>query len=187
MRFVIVHMEKRLYKWALLEYEHMSKLIGKEMLLFTNLTKKQAEKLQEIAKATTQPIENVTLSKPCLLDPMAAKTLAPEDAKQFSDFIFGGILGNFPPQKRTQDIAKLLPGISARNLGKAQMSTDTAVLVTKRICDGIPFEKLIFQDNYILTMGKNLEMTLPYRYLVDDGKIIFSPKLLEYLKKRKGF
>ncbi len=187
MRFIVVHMEQRLYKWALLEYEHLSELVGKEKLLFTNLTKTQATALSAYGKTTTQPIEKILLSKPCLLDPNADKTLTPEDAKQFSDFVFGGILGDYPPQKRTLELAKLLPSAPRRNLGRAQMSTDTAVFATKRICDGIPLEKLIFQDNFVIFMADKMEMILPYRYLIDGGKVVFSAKLMNYLKKKKGF
>jgi len=180
-------MEKRLYKWASLEYEHLAELVGKEKVLFTNLTKSMAEKLSVFGKTTTKPIEKIPLTKPCLLDPHADKTLTPEYTKQFSDFIFGGILGDFPPQKRTRELVKILPRIPRRNLGKQQMSTDTAVFVTKKICDGIPLEKLLFQDGYTISAGKDIEMELPYRYVVNRGKIIFSEKLKRYLKKKKGF
>lgn len=187
MRFIIVHMEKRLYKWALLEYEHLAELLGKDALLFTNLTKAMEKKLALLGKTTTHSVDKIQLTKPCLLDPHADKTLTTEEAKQFSDFIFGGILGDYPPQKRTIELAKLLPQIPRRNLGNAQMSTDTAVFVTKKIIDGIPLEKLIFLDGYVIQMGKNMEVSLPYRYLVEKGKAVFSEKLLLYLKKRKGF
>lgn len=186
-RFIIVHMEKRLYKWALLEYEHLAELVGKEKLLFTNLTQSMAKKLSPFGKTITQPIEEIPLTKPCLLDPNTEKTLTPEDAKRFSDFIFGGILGDFPPQKRTQELVKLLPRVPRRNLGKQQMSADTAVFVAKKIYDGIPFERLFFQDGYVIPMGKNMEVSLPYRYVVEKGKAMFSEKLLDYLKKKKGF
>lgn len=187
MRFIIVHMEKRLYKWALLEYEHLAGIVGNNDLLFTNLTVAMARKLALLGKTTMQSIEKIQLAKPCLLDPNAEKTLAPEEAKQFSDFIFGGILGDYPPQKRTIELVKLLPQIPRRNLGNAQMSTDTAVFVTRKIIDGIPLEKLVFLDGYVIQMGKNMEVSLPYRYVVEKGKTVFSEKLLLYLKKRKGF
>ncbi len=186
-RFIIVHMEKRLYKWAFLEYEHLAELVGKEKILFTNLTASMAKKLSLCGKTTTQSIEKIPFTKPCLLDPHAEQTLTPHDAKRFSDFIFGGILGDFPPQKRTQELVKLLPHIPRRNLGKRQMATDTAVFVAKKICEGVPLEKLFFQDGYTIQMGKNTDMELPYRYVVDRERIVFSEKLLLYLKKKKGF
>lgn len=186
-RFIIVHMERRLYKWAFLEYEHISGLVGKDNVVFTNLTFAMANKLACCGKATTTKIETLHFTNPCLLDPHADKTLAPQEAMLFSDFLFGGILGDFPPQKRTQDVAKLLPHMPRRNLGKEQMSTDTAVFVTKKIIEGTSLDKLLFQDGYVILMGKNREMKLPYQYLVEQGKILFSEKLLSYLKKRKGF
>lgn len=186
-RFIIVHMEKRLYKWAFLEYEHLAKVVGKENLLFTNITDAMAKKLAPVGRTTTQLIEKIFLTKPCLLDPHAEQTLTPHDAKQFSDFIFGGILGDFPPQKRTQELVKILPHIPRRNLGKQQMSTDTAVFVTKKIWNGVSLEKLFFQDGYTIQTGRTMEVSLPYRYVMEKGKAVFSEKLINYLKKRKGF
>lgn len=71
--------------------------------------------------------------------------LQPSDAAQFKAFLFGGILGDHPPQDRTSQLRhKSLP---MRHIGNLQLSTDTAVLVTKLIIeDQIPFEKISFVD-----------------------------------------
>ena len=47
MKFIIEHLEPRLYKWCLIEYKHISDIIAKKSLIFTNLkNKKYADKLK---------------------------------------------------------------------------------------------------------------------------------------------
>ena len=81
--------------------------------------------------------------KICLLDMRAIQPLSVEDEKEFDLFIFGGILGDHPPQDRTVYLRN--EGFKTRNLGKLQMSTDCAVLCTKLVVengisqDNIPF------------------------------------------------
>ena len=72
-------------------------------------------------------------SKVCLLDPKAPKVLAPEDADAFDCFLYGGILGDDPPRDRTGELRKL--GFEGRHLGPKQMTTDTAVAVTKMVVE----------------------------------------------------
>ena len=69
----------------------------------------------------------------CLLDPRAEKELAPEDAQNFDLFLYGGILGDDPPRDRTGELRKL--GFEGRHLGPVQMTTDTAVGVTKIVVE----------------------------------------------------
>jgi ribosome biogenesis SPOUT family RNA methylase Rps3 len=93
----------------------------------------------------------VPLSKVCLLDPKAEKALSPEDGDgEFEWFLFGvrtvfiypfwnrlsdrlvqGILGDDPPRDRTSELRVL--GFPNRHLGPVQMTTDTALGVTKLV------------------------------------------------------
>ena len=69
------------------------------------------------------------------------------------------------------------------------MSTDTAVLAAKLILKGTSISKINFIDKptIILKKGKfNEEIELPYRYISKNKKTIISPKLLKYLKDKKG-
>lgn len=74
------------------------------------------------------PIERV-----CLLDPKAEKVIAPEDADKFDVFLYGGILGDDPPRDRTKELRKL--GFEGRHLDTVQMTTDTALGVTKKVVE----------------------------------------------------
>ena len=123
----------------------------------------------------------------CILDPLAQKTLSPEDSELFNFFIFGGILGNEPMEGRTKKELSL-PGVARRNLGKKQMSTDTAVLVSYKIINKkIPFSRLKFKDELEIKIGKNLSTILPYRYLIEKGKVILPKGLIKHIKTEDSF
>jgi ribosome biogenesis SPOUT family RNA methylase Rps3 len=89
-----------------------------------------------------------TSARVCLLDPRAPKELAPEDGETFDIFLYGGILGELirlgfkrctdavgddPPRDRTGELRKL--GFEGRHLKEVQMTTDTAVGVSKRVVE----------------------------------------------------
>ncbi|WFD39893.1 uncharacterized protein MJAP1_002875 [Malassezia japonica] len=143
---------------------------------------------------------NWALEQICLLDPKAPLPLSVCDAgihtssaeaagkkqKPFTHFLFGGILGDDPPRDRTASLREL--GFPGRHLGSVQMSTDTALGVTKRVVedgarlglaeiegaagadtaqDGV--SSLTFIDSPTLDFGRGESVELPYRYL-DAGE-----------------
>lgn len=75
--------------------------------------------------------KNIPLSRCCLLDPKATEPVAPGDSELFDVFLFGGILGDDPPLDRTRILRR--EGFPSRHLGPVQMTTDTALAVTKRV------------------------------------------------------
>lgn len=190
MKYIIEHLEPRLYTWCFIEYEHISKIIGKENLIFTNLkTSYQRNALSKFGKIYKESITELSSTlfkkKLCLLDPNQDKTLKPGDKKNFDFLIFGGILGDNPPRKRTlQSLGHL--NIAKRNLGNKQMATDNAVFVAKKIISGIPIKKIRFIDKLEIRIREGESIILPYRYVIEKGKPLISPKIIEYLKK-KGF
>ena len=135
----------------------------------------------------------------CLLDPKAPLPLSVCDAgvrassasaahggaQPFTHFLFGGILGDDPPRDRTASLRLL--GFPGRHLGPVQMSTDTALGVTKRVVedgqrlaiadvDGQPGADtaqdgrgaLSWVDQPELDFGRGESVELPYRYLAAD-------------------
>src|SRR3989344_6405393 len=180
MIFVIEHLEKEMYNWCLIEYKHISDFVGKNNLLITNVKKKDISKLKNIALTDSRSVLKLKLKKACLLDIKSKKTLLPNDS--FDYFIFGGILGDFPEQGRTEKyLTSKLKNVEIRNLGSIQMSTDTAVIVAKMILKGTPYEKLTFKDEPEVILNKGVideSVVLPYRYLIKDGKLVISKKLL---------
>ncbi len=190
MKFIIEHLEPRLYKWCALEYEHISSIVGKGNLIFTNVkTDYQIKTLSLLGTAYKDNIGMLVATKLkglrlALLDANATKTLTPNDG--FDGLIFGGILGDDPPRGRTlEELGSL--GLPLRNLGTKQMPTDSAVYAAKKIISGTPFESLDFMDGIELEMGKMDSVILPFRYVLVNGKPLVSKKLWDYMRRRKGF
>ena len=182
--YLIEHLEPRVYNWCKLEYAHISSVVGADNLVIFN-TKSKA--LSNIAHTCAKSIHKMHLAyvDPCVLDPEAEQTLTPELAGKHQNFIFGGILGDYPPRKRTQEEVKL--PYPRYNLGKNQMSTDTAVIVTHKIVNGTPLSKMKFQEGIDVDISETESIHLPYKYLLVDGKPLLPKGLIEMLKKRKGF
>ena len=185
MRYVIEHFG-RLYKWSLIEYKHISNLVPKKNLIFTNIKTPEAKKkLAGLGTVYKKSFEHLNLKDCCILDPSANKPLTPPRAKKFSYLIFGGILGQHPRKGRTAIVGEGLK-IPRRNLGKKQMATDNAVYVAKRIVEGVPIEKIKVQDGLKLKLNERLEVILPYRYVIVNSKPLISKELMQHIKKTKS-
>ncbi|MDI6737214.1 MAG: SAM-dependent methyltransferase [Nanoarchaeota archaeon] len=184
MKYVIEHFGKA-FKWHLIEYEHISKIVGKENLMFTNVKEKK-EALSAFGEARKESIADLNLPDICVLDPASDRILAPEDCKHFKYLVFGGILGDYPPRKRTKELlTSRMKNAETRNLGKEQMPTDNAVYAAKLIAEGKRFEDIKFIDTIEIDVQKGLSVQLPFRYVEVKGKPLISEKLVEFLKKRK--
>jgi len=182
--FVIEHLEPKVFPWCKLEYAHISKWVGKSNLFFTNTSSRV---LSKFGKVSRRSIKDIKFERACILDPESPITLTPVIAKKFDFFIFGGILGDDPPRDRTKtELTKFL-SYPSFNLGKAQMSTDTAVIVTKLICDGNKLEDLKFQEGIELDIANGESVCLPYKYLLIKGRPLLAPGILDLLRKQNCF
>ena len=190
MKFIIYHLEPELYEWCLIEYMHISEIVGKQNLIFTNIKNKSDEKiLKKLGSVKKESVTKLNLKKACLLDPKASKTLKPKDSKIFNYFTFGGILGDYPEQGRTEEyLTSKLKNVETRNLKEIQMSTDTAVLVTNIILKGTSIKKIKFVDKPTIVLKKGKfqeEINLPYRYVSKNNKPIMSKELIRYLHSKE--
>ena len=84
--------------------------------------------------------------------------------------VFGGILGDHPPQDRAKDFRETFSHI--RKLGTVQMTTDTAVLVSHEILgQQRAFESLEFIDEPTIPMDDSvrhfLDMSMPHTKLLE--------------------
>lgn len=185
--FIIEHLEPELYEWCLIEYENISKIVGKENLWFTNVSKKDEEqKLIPLGSVFSKSVKEMHLENSCILDPESNVLLSPENSSNIEYFIFGGILGDYPPRKRTElELSQFMKEVKTFNIEKEQMSTDNAVYTVKKIVvDKIPFSSLKFQDTIEIKINKQLTTELPYRYNIIDGKPMISDKLVKLIIKR---
>ena len=192
MKFVIEHLEPELFEWCLIEYEHISKIVGRDNLIFTNIKNKKDElKLKKYSTVYSEDVSELGFKKICVLSQYSNKTLKSEDKNNFEYFVFGGILGDNPAKKRTIEMEKKLEkkglNFEARNLGKRQMPTDTAVYVAKKILDGKKLNELKFVDELEIEINENESVTLNFRFVVDDNKLVINEKLIEYLRGRDEF
>ena len=192
MRFVVEHLEPELYEWCLIEYEHISKIVDKNNLIFTNIkNKKNIKKLKKYGAVYRKGIAELNFNNICALSQYSKKTLTTKDKNKFQYFVFGGILGDNPAKKRTNTLINNLKKskikFGTRNLGKKQMPTDTAIYVAKKILDGIKLSDFKFVDELEIEINENESVTLPFRYVIENNKLIINEKLVEYLRNRKEF
>ncbi|PLW41529.1 hypothetical protein PCASD_09968 [Puccinia coronata f. sp. avenae] len=125
----------------------------------------------------------VPLSEVCLLDPKATEELSPGDGMRFEWFLFGGILGDDPPRDRTAELR--LCGFPSRHLGPIQMTTDTALAVTKKIVqDGHSLHTLPWALHPELVLGPREKVQMPFRYLAHpDGTPVMPDGMKELIRK----
>ncbi len=188
MNYIIEHMDQKLFDWCLLEYTHISEIVGKENLIFTGIKRqKDHKKLEELGIVKKESVRKLQLRQVCILDPAASETLEPKDKQQFDYFVFGGVLGDWPPQHRTKKELSSKINAEQRNLGKKQMSTNTAVYVAKKIIDGKKFSEFEFIDELVIPIRDCEEIILPFRFVVENGKPVLANGYLEFVKKQKMF
>ena len=197
MKFVIEHLEPELYDWCVIEYEHISKIVGKGNLSFTNIkNKKETEKLKKYGSVYDKSISELKLNMPepkniCILSQYSEKTLKTSDKNKFEYLIFGGILGGNPARKRTIELEKKLEKaglqFETRNLGKRQMPTDTAVYVAKKILEGKKLGDFKFVDELEIEINENESVNLNFRFVVDENRLVINEKLVDYLREKEEF
>ncbi|OZJ04978.1 hypothetical protein BZG36_01749 [Bifiguratus adelaidae] len=179
-KYVVEHMEDGMHEWCQLEYKHMLSRIGADNLYFSGLTETTLETMPEDLKKAhchstdVLSLPGITLDQVCLLDPAAKEPLAPEDADRFTYFLFGGILGDDPPRDRTGELRKL--GFANRHLGPVQMTTDTAVNVTRTVLeDKVPLDQIPYIDHPEIKFSKKESVIMPFRYIAVDKQVIHTP------------
>ena len=192
MKFIIEHLEPELFEWCLIEYEHISEIVGKENLVFTNIkNKKDYSKLKKLGNTFEGKISELKFQNLCVLSQYAEKTLQANDKNKFEYFVFGGILGDKPAKRRTEDIINELRHdkikFKERNLGSKQMPTDNAVYLAKNILDGKELNYFKFIDEIEIEINENESVMLPFRYIIDNNKLVISKKLVGHLRKRNEF
>lgn len=196
--FVVEHLDPELGPWSALEYKTIaaeSKAAGCDFILSSvPQSLLESDTLINVgANARSDAVEVYFADKKdkiCLLDPSAKQELDPSDAEKFEVFLFGGILGDDPPRDRTSELRK--KGFTGRRLGPVQMTTDTAVRVTravimdgKKLDGGIPYI-----DYPELKLGEHESTEMPFRYVTDQsGKPIMPDGMLDLIKADadKGF
>ncbi|KAI9829759.1 MAG: hypothetical protein M1819_005996 [Sarea resinae] len=196
--YVVEHLDPELGPWSALEYLTIAQESQKAGVGFCLSSVPESlrsqEELQSIEglQVEGKDVENLFADKRgtvCLLDPAATKDLSPEDGDQFSVFLFGGILGDDPPRDRTSELRA--KGFEGRRLGPKQMTTDTAVRVTRMVTqDKIPLQNLQYIDCPEIKINKHESVEMPFRYVKSEGGQPIMPQgMVDLIKKdsEKGF
>ncbi|KAK4158513.1 SAM-dependent RNA methyltransferase [Chaetomidium leptoderma] len=190
--YIVEHLDPELGTWSELEYLAIgreSQDAGAKFCLSSlPAAFKVPEALSKIPAFTAEArgVEELYASdksRVCLLDPSAASDLSPEDGDKFDAFLFGGILGDDPPRDRTSELRK--KGFEGRRLGPVQMTTDTAVRVTRLVVQGkTPLKEIPYLDHPELKFNEHESTEMPFRYVKsDDGKPIMPEGMLDLIRK----
>ncbi|RYP45418.1 hypothetical protein DL768_008240 [Monosporascus sp. mg162] len=199
--YIVEHLDPELGPWSELEYA----CIAKETQASTSTQNKGGsifclsslppsfrvpEALSQCPafRAETRGVEDMYPRREdkrtvCLLDPQAERDLCPEDAEVFGAFLFGGILGDDPPRDRTSELRK--KGFEGRRLGPVQMTTDTAVRVTRMVVEEqYTLNTIPYVDFPELKFNEHESTQMPFRYVKGpDGKPIMPDGMVDLIKK----
>jgi len=166
---IVIENLEPITEWVLLEYEHASK-IAMGNIIFTNADDKRLERLGKVYRESFTEV--VEPDKTIILDPSANQPLRTEDFDRYRYFVIGGICGDSPPKNRTRDlISSRLPEAERRNLGKKQLTTDSAVLMV-----------MLVEIRY----SENESTVLPFGYIILEEKVILTPGLIDLLIRKRG-
>ncbi|KAL1954614.1 hypothetical protein VTO42DRAFT_909 [Malbranchea cinnamomea] len=190
--FVVEHLDPELGPWSALEYQCIaqeSSAAGVRFMLTSvpvSLQLPNNLKSLKSVEVEHRSVEEIFANKTdriCLLDPAAPSELCPEDGETFEVFLFGGILGDHPPRDRTSELRK--KGYTGRRLGPVQMTTDTAVRVTRLVTqDRVPLEEIPYIDNPELRWNKHESTQLPFRYVKGkDGKPTMPEGMVDLIRE----
>jgi len=196
--YIVEHLDEELEEWSSLEYKAIAEESHASGSDFWLTSVPQTLKLPEPLASTKglqvhhQSVEEICSDrkdKVCLLDPSASEDLTPEDGDRFEVFLFGGILGADPPLDRTAILRN--KGFEGRRLGKPQMTTDTAVRVTRTVVqDRVPLQEIPYVDWPEIKINKHESTEMPFRYVKDSGGQPIMPKgMVDLIKNdaERGF
>ncbi|EXM32846.1 carboxypeptidase D [Fusarium oxysporum f. sp. vasinfectum 25433] len=177
--FIVEHLDPELGPWSELEYlaiaretqaTHGSFILSSLPSTFQVPTDLASNPAFTAEQRGVEELYVANKSRVCLLDPSAALDLSPED-------------GDDPPRDRTSELRK--KGFEGRRLGPKQMTTDTAVRVTRIVVqDKVPLDQVPYLDFPELKFNEHESTEMPFRYVQgEDGKPIMPKGMVELIQK----
>ncbi|KAI4095213.1 MAG: hypothetical protein LQ344_001725 [Seirophora lacunosa] len=213
--YVVEHLDPECGPWSTLEYLAIAKECADARARFCLSSAPRDLHLPEplrickgleIEYRSVEDVYRDPKHRVCLLDPAANEELSPKDGDDFDVFVFGGILGDDPPRDRTSELRK--KGFTGRRLGPIQMTTDTAVRVTRTVIQQqkpyptplpssteldplqAPLNAVPYVDYPEIRIDEHESTEMPFRYVKDaQGKPVMPEGMLDLIKKdsEKGF
>jgi len=194
---VIEHLEPCLSPWILSEYRFVSKLFGRNRLIFTNVKNpKSREVLLKLGNVYFDRFINTfkdIIRKSIVLDSQAELSLKREEVLKAEALIIGGIMGDHPPKGRTykfitKEVVKA--GALARNLGPEQLTIAGAAYIVKVIEEGFELSDIkIMKGLRIkleLSKGIELELYLPYAFPLRNGKPVIPKDYIDTILRKSA-
>ncbi len=183
---VIEHLEEEFSPWLILEYRHASLLAGKDRIVYTNVPVRYHRILSRYGKVYGESVLEIFDQKQLLiLDPRADEPLSKSDLENIDAVVIGGILGDHPPQGRTYKyLSSRARDALKRNIGEGQYSIDGAVYVVLEVYRRGCLDCIKYIDGISLSSvrdSETIEIHLPFRYPLVNGKPLLAPGLKEYL------
>ena len=181
-RYVVIpHLEPCISPWILSEYRFVSKLFGRDAVVFTNIRKKRdgdiLKKLGRVFRGDFREFIGslgIDVDKVLVLDPKVKERLGLSDVRECYVAIIGGIMGDYPPRGRTWTyISSKLRGARIRSLHDGQLTIAGVAYVLKKVIEGIPLSKLDFIEGIKIKaklLGFEHEIYLPYVFPLENGE-----------------
>lgn len=184
--FCVEHAEARIDEWLWLEYAHCAQLV--ERLAFTGVRRAEDRaRLAELAEARAEPAAEAFAGRRIVVtDPQAGEPLRAEDFERFDVLVVGGILGFEEFTGRTSKLITAPQKLEARHLGPLQLPIDMAVLVSNLVRMGMALEDIELTTEVEVDLGGGRSVELPYAYPVVEGKVLLTPGLVDYLRRKGG-
>jgi ribosome biogenesis SPOUT family RNA methylase Rps3 len=185
-RMIIENCEERLSDWLLAEYRHCSEIWPG--LLFTGIRRKKDRKLlEDIGEVSELDSFEYTGGSGCIiLDHMAQDELTEKEMRRYPYLIVGGILGYDRPLGRTAKLITSKFDASrniTRNMGRIQMTIDSAVFVARAILLGASVAEIEVSREVEIKWDDVHTTHLPYGYPIVDDKLILTPGIIDVLRK----
>jgi len=182
---VIEHCEPTLSKWLLLEYNHATKLWGRNLVFTRVADNKTARVLQKLGTVQKKKAKDIFSNRKCIvLDLQARKPLTPNDCVRCDAIIIGGLLGYEKPRGRTKKLICDKSNFETRHLGKLQLSIDGAVFVTKAIYLGLNLKNIEIAREIEIIHDSIHSTILPFGYPIIENKPVITPGLIKYLTQQ---
>ncbi|MCX8174164.1 MAG: SAM-dependent methyltransferase [Thermoplasmata archaeon] len=187
MQCIIENCEEKLSEWLYLEYKHAAN-IWHGKLCFTNVREERMYALLSNLTSAVfkEHVYELALENLIVLDPLAEKSLEPEDMQKADYIVIGGILGDREFTGKTKRlITEKIKGV-ARNLGKTQLSIDIAAYVAYQVLQGKRLSEIPLTVEVEIEHPDGHITVLPYGYPIVDGKVLITPGLIRYLQRSMG-
>lgn len=182
---VVENCEKRASDWLMAEYRHSGSIWPGTV--FTNVHDERLfSLLSEVGTPVREDVLAYTGGKRCiLLDHQSPRELTAEDFDEADHIVVGGILGYDKPMGRTKEFitSRFDPNFNIlRNLGKIQLTIDSAVFVARAIYLGARLSELEITTEVDVQWDDVHSTHLPYGYPVVEGRVVLTPGLVEILR-----